>query len=236
MKQEFNVYCDESCHSLDDGSPIMVLGGVWCPKNNVRNINERIRDIKAKHSISHEMKWTKISESKKSAYFELINYFFDNNDLHFRVLIVDNKNAINHVAFHQTHDEWYYKMYFRMLENILHPQNGYNIYMDIKDTKSKSRIKKLNEVLSNSQFDFSRKMIQNIQVIRSHEVEIMQIADILIGAMGYFARNLSKMNSKNEIVELIQKRSGYALSKSTLYQEDKFNIFHLQLSEGEVNG
>lgn len=231
MSMIYNFYCDESCHLPNDGNEIMVLGGIWCDKNRVRKINETIREIKSKYGITHEMKWVKLSASKKEAYLELINYFFDTNELHFRVLIVDNKEAINHKIYAQTHDEWYYKMYFHMIKTILNPGDQYNIYLDIKDTKSKTKILKLKEILSNSKYDFSNKMILNMQVIRSHEVEIMQIVDVLIGAMAYYSRKLSSVKAKNEVVDLIKERSGYQLTKNSLYREDKFNILHVQLNE-----
>ena len=231
MDYTYNIYCDESCHMMNDEIPIMVLGGVWCHKNEVKEINERIREIKKRHHISYEMKWTKISESTKQAYIDLVNYFFDDDDLHFRVLVVDNKNAIDHEAFHQTHDEWYYKEYFEMLQNILDPRHQYNIYLDIKDTKSKTRIDKLREILNNNMWDFSQRTVKKIQVVRSHEIELMQIVDVLIGAMGYHCRQLDRVNAKTEIIDLIKKRSKYQLTKNTLYREQKFNIFHHTLRE-----
>ncbi len=231
MSTEYNVYCDESLHLPNDGSKIMVVGGIWCPKSKCRKINDQIRFIKQKYSIGSEMKWVKLSEAKKEAYVELIKYFFDCQDMHFRVLIIDNKDAIDHDYHKQTHDEWYYKMYFQMLKVILDPNDTYNIYMDIKDTKSKTKIAKLKEVLANSQYDFSDSMIRNMQVIRSNEVEIMQIVDILIGAVAYFIRDYSKVQAKNEIIDMIKDRTGYSLLKNTLYRESKFNIFHLQLEE-----
>jgi hypothetical protein len=232
MPKIYNLYCDESCHLPNDGNRIMVLGGVWCPKDKVRRINDEIRNIKKKYDIGTEMKWVKISESKKQAYIELVDYFFEQEDLHFRVLVVDNKEAIDHEKYHQSHDDWYYKMYFNMIKTILNPSDYYNIYLDIKDSKSKTKIRKLKEVLLNNVYDFSNQTICNMQVIRSHEVEIMQITDILIGAMAYVSRDLGRVAAKNEIVDLIRSRSGYSLKKNTLYREDKFNIFHLQLSEG----
>lgn len=228
----YNFYCDESCHLPDDGNRIMVLGGIWCPKSKVRKINEDIRAIKQKYSIGAEMKWVKVSEAKKAAYLELIEYFFSSDDLHFRVLVVDNKNAINHKMFNQTHDEWYYKMYFHMIKTILSPKDKYNIYLDIKDTRSKTKISKLKEVLSNNMYDFSQQTIANMQVIRSHEVEIMQIVDVLIGAIAYVSRGYHTVTAKNEIIELVKERSGYSLVRNTPPREDKFNVFHLQLSEG----
>lgn len=232
MSITYNLYCDESCHLPNDGNPIMVLGGVWCPKDRARKINEDIRAIKQRYSIGSEMKWVKVSEAKKDAYLELVNYFFDTEDLHFRVLVVDNKTAIDHERYHQTHDDWYYKMYFNMIKTVLSPKDRYNIYLDIKDTRSKTKISKLREVLSNNMYDFSHQTITNMQVIRSHEVEIMQVVDILIGALAYISRGLDAVNAKKEIIELIKERSGYSLIRNTPPREDKFNVFHLQLREG----
>ena len=44
--EEFNVYCDESCHLEHDKQPVMVIGGIWCPKNQVNAVSEKIKDIK----------------------------------------------------------------------------------------------------------------------------------------------------------------------------------------------
>lgn len=231
MANLYNFYCDESCHLPNDGNKIMVLGGIWCPKEKTREINDRIRDIKSKYEIGTEMKWVKVSAAKMEAYADLVNYFFDDDDLHFRALVVDNKDKINHEAFDQTHDDWYYKMYFDMIKTILTPGSGYYIYLDIKDTKSKTKIRKLQAVLENSRYTFSSNTIRNIQVIRSHEVEIMQLTDILIGAAAYKLRGFSQSNAKNGLINLMERRSRYKFEQNALYRENKFNIFHLRLQE-----
>lgn len=231
MANLYNFYCDESCHLPNDGNKIMVLGGIWCPKEKTREINDRIRDIKSKYEIGTEMKWVKVSAAKLEAYADLVNYFFDDDDLHFRALVVDNKDKINHEAFDQTHDDWYYKMYFDMIKTILTPGSGYYIYLDIKDTKSKTKIRKLQAVLENSRYTFSSNTIRNIQVIRSHEVEIMQLTDILIGAAAYKLRGFSQSNAKNGLINLMERRSRYKFEQNALYRENKLNIFHLRLQE-----
>ena len=220
MANLYNFYCDESCHLPNDGNKIMVLGGIWCPKEKTREINDRIRDIKSKYEIGTEMKWVKVSAAKLEAYADLVNYFFDDDDLHFRALVVDNKDKINHEAFDQTHDDWYYKMYFDMIKTILTPGSGYYIYLDIKDTKSKTKIRKLQAVLENSRYTFSSNTIRNIQVIRSHEVEIMQLTDILIGAAAYKLRGFSQSNAKNGLINLMERRSRYKFEQNALYREN----------------
>lgn len=92
-----------------DNSNVMVLGAVWCPKEKRHEINGRIKEIKARNGIqpNAELKWTKVSPVKKQVYEDLINYFFDEKDLHFRVLLIPHKDELKHLEFNQTHDEWY---------------------------------------------------------------------------------------------------------------------------------
>jgi hypothetical protein len=117
MSQIFNIYCDESCHLETDHQQVMVLGAVWCPLEKAREIAVRLREIKAHHQMKpgFEIKWTKVSPAKARFYPEVMDYFFDDDDLHFRALIVPDKTKLRHEAFGQSHDEWYYKMYFDML-------------------------------------------------------------------------------------------------------------------------
>lgn len=228
---EYNIYCDESCHLEHDGINAMVIGAVWCPKSKIKEINKRIKEIKIRNNVSEkaELKWTKISPSKIDLYKDIVNYFFDDDDLYFRAVLIPDKSKLNHEKFNQSHNEWYYKMYFEMLSVILHPKNKYDIYIDIKDTNSYKRSQKLKEVCSNSMFDFSEKIIKRLQPIRSDEVQIMQLVDILIGAVCYhnrdFALDFEKSEAKIELVNLISKRSRYSLKKSTLLKEEKFNLF-----------
>lgn len=227
----YNIYCDETCHLEHDGINVMVLGAVWCPQENLKEINQRIREIKERNGVatSMEMKWTKISPAKVGMYEDLINYFFDDDSLRFRALIIPDKGKLNHEKFEQTHDTWYYKMYFDMLKVILSPKDCFEVYIDIKDSNSYRRSQKLREVCSNSMHDFSRLVIQRFQPIRSDEVQIMQLVDVLIGAVGYenriFPDGFEKSKAKEIIVELIKRRSGYSLKNTTPLREEKCNLF-----------
>jgi len=101
MTEVFNVYCDESCHLENDGQTAMVLGAVWCPLDKTREIAVRLREIKRKHGLpaSFEVKWTKVSSSKQAFYLDLMDYFFDDNDLHFRALICRKKQNLTIMLF-----------------------------------------------------------------------------------------------------------------------------------------
>ena len=237
MTQVFNVYCDESCHLENDETGVMVLGAVFCPIDNTHEIANQIRQIKKKHNLSSkfEIKWVKVSPAKVSFYADLINYFFDQPDLSFRGLVVPDKSKLQHTVYNQTHDDWYYKMYFNLLKVIFEPNCKYRIYLDIKDTHGQDKRKKLHDVICSSFLDFDKRNAEKIQPVRSHEVEQIQIADLLTAALAYANRGLNTSSAKTTLVDLIKKRCGYSLTQSTLLRERKFNIFVWQ-PQGDIDG
>lgn len=223
---DINAYCDESCHLEHDNISVMVIGAIWCPQEKVKEINKRIREIKLRYNLTdnYELKWTKISTNHYQMYYDVIDYFFDDDDLHYRGVIIPDKALLHHEKFDQTHDEWYYKMFFTLFKNILDPDDKYKIFLDYKDPDGGKRIKKLHEVLCNNFYDFSRHIIKDVQLVRSHQVEIIQLVDILTGAIGYENRSLAGNSGKEKIIQRIKERSNYTLKNSTLYKEKKVNL------------
>jgi hypothetical protein len=237
MNGVFNIYCDESCHLLHDGQKSMVIGAVWSPVEKAREIAVRLREIKARHGLSprFETKWTKVSKGRANFYIETVDYFFDDNHLHFRGVVIPDKDRLDHAAYGHDHDTWYYKMFFTLLEPLLDPEGRYRIYLDKKDTRSAAKVAMLHDVLCNNMYDFDRRIIERVQVVQSHEVEQLQLCDLLIGALSYTSRGLAKNVAKNALIERIRQRSGYQLTHTTLLKEAKFNILKWQAGEG-ANG
>jgi hypothetical protein len=232
MSQIYNIYCDESCHLEHDRQPIMAIGGMWCLKEDAKEISKQIREIKNKHKARGELKWVSVSKSRQKFFLELIDYFFKTPSLNFRCLVVDDKTKLNHHYFNQgSHDSFYYKMYFYMLRNILKAEHRYNIYLDIKDTRSAQKLAMLKNVLCNNVYDFTHQMIGNIQNIHSHESEILQLADLFIGAISYYNRNLSANIAKKDVVQSIMDHAGQSLSRTSPPWVDKFNLFIFTPSE-----
>jgi hypothetical protein len=230
MSEILNIYCDESCHLLHDGHEVMTLGALWCPLERRREISVRLREIRAKHRIlaSTEVKWVKVSPAKVDFYRDWLDYFFDDDDLHFRAVVIGRKSELRHTDFGQTHDEWYYKMLFTLVSPLLKPENRHRIYIDHKDTHSASKAVKLHEVLCSSSYDFDRTIIERVQPVVSHESELLQLCDLLVGAVGYVNRGLTGSSSKLELVSRMQERSRLSLTRSSLLRAEKVNVFHWQ--------
>lgn len=226
MPDVINLYCDESCHLENDRQPVMVLGAVWCQQEKAREIAVRLREIKAAHGLppDFEIKWTKVSPAKQDFYLAVLNYFFDDDDLHFRAWVA-HKAGLRHADFGQNHDDWYYKMMFGLMEPLLRPDACFRLYLDKKDTRSAVKVEKLHEVLCNNLYDFNRAIVERVQVVESHAVEQLQLADLLIGAVGYVNRRLTGSAAKSALVARIRERTSYSLERPTLLREPKFNLF-----------
>lgn len=226
MSTEFNIYCDESCHLEHDNQKAMVLGAVWCPLDKVEESRARIKEIKVKHGLPpwFEMKWTRVSPARHDFYLDILDYFFDDDDLHYRAVVVPDKEKLAHDRFQHTHDTFYYKMYFEVISQVLKPRNSYSIYIDIKDTRSQAKVVKLREVLANSLYDFDMEIVQKIQQVRSNEVQHLQLADLLTGCVSYANRALSSSTAKVALVDRMKERSHYSLVRTTLLSEDKVNL------------
>jgi hypothetical protein len=122
-------------------------------------------------------------------------------------------------------------MYFDMLKVILSPTDRYRIYLDIKDTRGAEKVRKLHDVLCNNLYDFSREIVERLQLVHSHEIEQLQLADLLVGATSYANRGMGGNAGKVALVERLRKRSGYSLQRTTLLREGKVNLFSWRAQE-----
>lgn len=221
----YKVFCDESCHLQNDKKNFMVIGAIYCPKNEVNNIVKYIKKLKKQYGLkwTSEIKWTKISNSTIDFYKDLVKYFFINPNLKFRAVICD-KRKLNHEKYNQTHDEWYHKMYYEMIRYFLSTENSYEIYPDIKDTNSYQNFQDVADFLRIKLKDNNKKTIIKIQPIRSNESYILQVVDVLIGAMQYNKNGLNTSVSKKEIINLIKENVVDGIDETTPYNKSKFNI------------
>lgn len=219
------IFCDESNHLYTDNSNLMVLGGISCPLEKVDFINRYIKHLKHKHKVVQELKWTKVNKYKINFYNELLEFFFSSIDLKFNCQLIMNKDRLKHKIYNNGEsDEFYYKMYYFVLSPFFKPNNSYNIFLDYKDTNGGKRIKKLNEVISNT---FYGNIDTRFTIIHSHESQIMQLTDLLIGAIGYANRTdiVHESIIKNSIISKIQLLSGITLTESASEWENKFRIY-----------
>lgn len=227
MIKTYKIYCDESTHLPNDCCPYMLLGYACVPYPLMDNAKKAINDIKRKHQFEGEMKWSGINRKTEPMYRELIEYFFRSN-LKFRVVVV-KKSEIDETRPEYTFNDFYFRMHYQLLHYpTTDKESIYNVYLDIKDTCSHLKLRKLKKIL------MSGSNIRNLQFMRSQESQFIQLADVLIGAVNYNLRvqagNLpGTSDSKKRIIETVKKYSSLSLVRQTGKNEQKFNLFFTKL-------
>jgi len=202
----------------------MLLGFTKVPYNAKKLHKEYFKLLKSSYHYYGEMKWTKVSRSNYPFYAEVVDYFFA-TDMGFRAIVIE-KSKIQDIKEPTQFDDFYYKMYYQLIHHKLDFENKYNIYIDIKDTKSADKVSHLKSILQN-QYG----VIGNLQNIHSKESHFIQLTDFLIGAVSYYLRGFEKVDAKNKLINKIMKNANHDLKRSTRKDEDKFNLFFIELGK-----
>ncbi len=222
MNKTFNIYCDESCHIEHDHKEYMFLGSISCAYPQVRRHTKRIDELKKLHNFYAEIKWSNVSISKLRFYLDLIDYFFD-TDLRFRCIGV-KKSQIKCDDSRVTYDDFYYKMYYQLLNFKIDTLDHYNVYLDIKDTLSAEKVRRLKNILN-----VKYGVFRNVQNICSRESLLMQLCDFIMGAISYYSNDKNHANkAKVAIMERIMKHVHQDSLGKTNYSS-KLNLFFIHL-------
>lgn len=154
-----------------------------------------------------------------------MDYFLDNPDINFKATVVLNKNLLNHKQYNAgSHNNFYYKMFYYTLRDFLQPDREYRIYLDYMDTLGSKKAKKLCDVLKKgAHFELP----VSTTIIQSYESQIIQLCDLLIGAISYKNRDDIKHSSiiKQQIITYLEQKLCHQLDYATPQWEEKFNIF-----------
>jgi hypothetical protein len=199
----------------------MFLGSVSCAYPQIRRHTKRIDELKKAHNFYAEIKWSNVSQAKIRFYLDLIDYFFD-TDLRFRSIGI--KKSLIRVDDNTTYDDFYYKMYYYLLNYKIDTLDHYNVYLDIKDSLSAVKVRRLKEILN-----VKYGVFRNVQNICSNESLLMQLTDFIMGAISYNMNDKLRRNqAKVAIIERIKKHLN-SQSLSTTNYSDKLNLFFINL-------
>ena len=170
------------------------------------------------------MKWTHLSQWNYLFYSELVDLFFDRTDINFRAIIVDKSKYIANKCGND-YDKFYYLMYYQLIYHMLDVGCNYNIYLDIKDDLSNYRIEELKKILN-----VQMGVIEKIQHVRSHELDILQLCDLFIGAISYNLNNSEKSSQpKLRLIDKLKNLSRTDLENTTYKNMRKFNLFRIHI-------
>ncbi len=228
---DFEVYCDESHQDLlskKDTNQFFLIGSLWLQTSLRLEIKNAISKLRQKHSAWGEIKWSKVSPSKKNFYLELIDLFIAHKDrLRFRCIVI--KASDIDMSLHDNDKELgFYKFYYQLLHHWIFDFNTYKIFCDIKTNRDPFRLKTLLQCLRKANLTSEVKFIQ---ALPSHEVALIQLTDFLLGLVAAKFNKKITSGTKLEIIEHMEQALHFNLTPTPL-NEQKFNIFKIHLEGG----
>lgn len=223
---EVNIYCDESRHEGQSDQQYMVMGGLWLPRAKRREILEGLRVIQEKYSLHGELKWTKLSHRHVEGYRAIVDFVAQHPDVHFRCIVVDKSKVDADKYFHNDRQLGFWVFYWHCLKQWMGNRNTYSISIDFKPASLYSGPSRLKEILGNE--CLGRAWVRSLACVDSKENLFCQIADLLIGAVGYAQNNLQGSEGKLAFCAHVAQAFGRADLKGTdLPSKQKFNIFRI---------
>jgi hypothetical protein len=225
MAREFTIYCDES---VQDGPYYArFYGGALVKTSDRPYVEGRLRSKMRALGLDAEVKWQKVSAGYLDRYIALMDEFFDLiGDGYVKVRIMFTKTAhvpTNLTAYHRGHA--YHILYYQFLKHAFGLfetsfQDGVRIrvYLDrLPDKAEKNRLFKAHlESLENTA-GFRRAGVRvprdQIAEVDSHDHEILQCLDVVLGSMQF------RLNDKHKHMPPgASQRGARTLAKEKLYK------------------
>jgi hypothetical protein len=215
--QDFAFYCDESGISNDRYT---VVGGLCVHRSNVQEMIDTIAAFRTKHNMFRELKWTKITNDKASAYLDLVNYFFalnNNNRCHFHSVIFDshqwNHNKYNNGDSDIGLSKLYYQVIHHKVCRTCAPHGS--IFVRVDHRNSSTSLNDLRGMLNAAalrDYGLSTNPIKSVESCDSKACDILQMNDVILGAV-CAARNGKHIleatrPAKRKIASLVLEKSG----------------------------
>jgi hypothetical protein len=226
---KINIYCDESRHTSGEDD-FMVIGAICCPKDLKREMVYKINFLKEKYQTQGEFGWKRLSPNRRAFYLELIELFI-NSPLNFKCIVVD-KRELNHERYNNGDKELgFYKLYYQMLTGLLKSGHKYSVYVDWQVNQKEKRFSDLKFYLDKRKI---RATIGCLEPVSSETQPLIQLADLLMGAIGYQYNNRKESSIKVEFCGLLATKLHTLnpkyfrfgnLKTFTAQDEEKFNIF-----------
>jgi hypothetical protein len=204
-----------------------LIGGLWIEAERRSDYKSKIKRLREEHDVHGEFKWNRVSPSRQLFYMELIDFFFE-EPIRFRCVVLPAEQ-LDVVRFHDGDNElMFYKFYYQLLHHWIYDFNTYRVFVDLKTNRVKQRLAKLCEVLDKSNY-FAK--VNSVQALPSHEVDLLQLVDVLIGAVGYHFNGGGTSAAKLALVQSISQHLNHSI-QPTRKAEEKFNIFRWQPGGG----
>jgi hypothetical protein len=221
-----HLYCDESRHLPRDRESHMLLGLVSCPRERAQEFNHQLTAIIERHALPKhfEIKWTKVSPAGLPLYRDLLDWFLTTTDVEFHALVLSNKQQVFTRVAEAKRDDIYYTLYYELLRGVQASDQRYHAFLDIKDTRGREKLHQLKGWLALNNPALAAPGKLTLQHVHSGEIRLLQLTDLLLGAVGYARRPHTEADSpaKRALIEHLERQLALRLAHNTLPGATKF--------------
>ena len=185
--------------------------------------------IKQKYHVYGELKWNKLSPKFFDLYKDVLDYFFQTEQLRFRVILIEADKVKNYRFNNKDGELGFYKFYYQLLHHWIFDFNNYNIFLDLKINRNKNRLNHLHKILNNANLT---SQILQVQGLPSEQSLGIQLADILTGMTNAKFNNEITSSAKIGLIKYTENTYLGKSIKPTPKWVEKFNIFKINLEGG----
>lgn len=223
----YNIYADEA--SISEAR-YMLIGGIWSGWEIEPFVRSELQAVRDQYRLQAEMKWTKVSSTMLPAYCAFVDTFFEHEQLSFRCIVIDT-HILDYRRFHRGDKELgFYKFYFQLISRNLTASDLYWLNTDERRNRRASRLSTLK--ITVNRWWQKRAGVEPLRAVeprRSHDDDLIQLTDVLLGAVSYAWNERVGSEAKLSLVKHIASRMGWpTLQWSTARFERKMNIWRWQ--------
>lgn len=194
----------------------MVAGGFAVAGSRMTEINDRIAELRASGGIASEFHWSEYrGGERREAYEDLVRYAFQLiRDKHAALhLIIGKFKGYNHKAKPgENKDTSINRMYFQLclhkVARFYGPSRAIHIRLD--DGNDSSDICKMrNQLCAAAYRQYSTKpnCVRSIEPIRSEKSGIVQMADVIVGAVAAKRNSVTHLSPKGDLADYVLQQS-----------------------------
>lgn len=223
----------------------MVFGGIIVSDAMLTRFHQKMQEWRGRERMTAELKWNKVSAQKYSEYVSLVDLFFHQATqrlLLFKSVVFDTYE-IDYKTYHEgDHEIGFYKFFYQFILHKFgrHAAKGHRrLIIHFDERKTHYSLEKFRVILNRGmrkKYNLNEDVVRAVQVVRSHDSDVIQIADVLMGAVGFQWNGLHLLpesrRAKIDLAAHIAQKAGLSsLAKQTPWGADQFEIWQFRFSK-----
>lgn len=237
------AYADES--GTDDRSKCYGIGVITIPVEIEQRFIAKLLQLKNKHGVEGELKWTRIRKNHGSINFmlDVLAEIIYCKNITYDAIIVHKDMYRNWQGNDSQRETAFYKTYTQLLKHIARrSRDTAKVFIDQRSS-SYSKHHEVIQTIGNRMLAklHSHGYLQSVTPVDSHEIIGIQATDLLTGAITtsccrYLQPSLNIHPGKKLAISRLSQMLGWDDLCCDTYPHDKFNIWHFPIEYRGIPG